>query len=92
MNRIPRAVYTKEHRDEAVKLVLTEGVGVSEASRQLSIPVKTLANRGRAAKAGKLKDVGRHRKPLTEVEAQLARVKRELAEVRQFAYQIKINL
>lgn len=30
MNRIPRSVYTKELRDEAVKLALTEGVGVSE--------------------------------------------------------------
>ncbi|MBR8008807.1 transposase, partial [Burkholderia vietnamiensis] len=65
MNRIPRAVYTKELRDEAVKLALTEGVGVSEASRRLSIPIKTLANWVRAAKAGKLKDVGRHQRPLT---------------------------
>ncbi|WP_280901946.1 transposase [Burkholderia latens] len=54
MNRIPRAVYTKELRDEAVKLALAEGVGVSEASRRLSIPIKTLANWVRAAKAGKL--------------------------------------
>ncbi|MBF3524130.1 IS3 family transposase [Burkholderia pseudomallei] len=82
MNRIPRAVYTKELRDEAVKLAVTEGVGVSEASRRLSIPLKTLANWVRAAKTGKLKDVGRHQKPLTEVEAELARVKRELAEVK----------
>lgn len=44
MNRIPRAVYTKELHDEAVKLALTEGVGVWEASRRLSIPIKTLAN------------------------------------------------
>ncbi|MBR8004905.1 transposase, partial [Burkholderia vietnamiensis] len=65
MNRIPRAVYTKELRDEAVKLALAEGVGVSEASRRLSIPIKTLANWVRAAKAGKLKDVGRHQRPLT---------------------------
>ncbi|WP_260433653.1 hypothetical protein [Burkholderia cenocepacia] len=34
MNRIPRAVYTKELRDEAVKLALTEGVGVSEVLSQ----------------------------------------------------------
>jgi len=67
-NRIPRAVYTKELRDEAVKLALTEGVGISEASRRLSIPIKTLANWVRAAKAGKLKDVGQHQKPLTEME------------------------
>lgn len=67
MNRIPRAVYTKELRDAAVKPALTEGIGVSEVSRRLSIPVKTLANQVRPAKAGKLKDVGRHQKPLTEM-------------------------
>ncbi|AJY27052.1 transposase family protein (plasmid) [Burkholderia thailandensis 34] len=82
MNRIPRAVYTKELRDEAVKLALAEGVGISEASRRLSIPIETLANWVRAAKAGKLKDVGRPQKPLTEVEAELAQVKCELAEVK----------
>ncbi|KVU28974.1 transposase [Burkholderia ubonensis] len=82
MNRIPRAVYTKELRDEAVELALTEGVGVSEAPRRLSIPIKTLANWVRAAKVGKLNDVGRHQKPLTEVGVELARVKRELLEVK----------
>ncbi|KVT51500.1 hypothetical protein WK53_08665 [Burkholderia ubonensis] len=60
-----------ELRDEAVKLALTEGVWISEASRRLSIPIKTLANCVRAAQAGKLKDVDRHQKPLTEMEAEL---------------------
>lgn len=41
-----------------------------------------LANGVRAAKAGKLKDVGRHPKPLTEMEVERAQVKRELAEVK----------
>ncbi|RQU98672.1 IS3 family transposase, partial [Burkholderia cenocepacia] len=82
MNRIPRAMYAKELCDEAVKLALTEGVGVSEAPQLLSIPMKTLANWVRAARASKLKDVGRHQKPLTEMEAELAQVKRELAEVK----------
>jgi transposase len=82
MNRIPRAVYTKELCDKAVKLALTEGVGVSEASRRLSIPIKMLANWVRAVRAGKLKDVGRYQKPLTEMEAELAQVKRELAEIK----------
>jgi transposase len=82
MNRIPKAVYTKEFRDEAVKLAMTEGVGISEAARRLSISIKTLANWVRAAKAGKLESVGQHQKPLTEMEAELGRVKRELAEVK----------
>jgi transposase len=82
MNRIPKAVYTKEFREEAVKLAQTEGVGVSEAARRLSIPMKSLANWVRAAKAGKLKTVGQGQKPLTDLEMELNRVKRELAEVK----------
>ncbi|SEK15258.1 transposase [Paraburkholderia tropica] len=82
MKRIPKAVYTKEFREEAVKLAMTDGVGVSEAARRLSISMKTLANWVRAAKAGRLENVGQHQKPLTEIEAELARVKRELAEVK----------
>jgi hypothetical protein len=46
MNRIPKAGYTKEFRDEAVKLAMTDGVGVSEAARRLSISMKTVANPG----------------------------------------------
>jgi transposase len=61
MNRIPKVVYTKEFREEAVKLAMTEGVGVSEAARRLSISMKTVANWARAAKAGKLEHVGRHK-------------------------------
>ena len=80
MNRVPRARYTKEFREEAVKLA--EAVGGSEASRRLSSPLKSLANWQRAAKAGKLEEVGRQQKPQTELEAELQRTKRELAEVK----------
>ena len=66
MSRTPKAVYTKEFREEAVKLAMTEGVGVSEAARRLSISMKTVANWVRAAKGGKLERVGQHQKPLTE--------------------------
>ncbi len=31
MNRIPKAVYTSEFREQAVKLALSEGVGISES-------------------------------------------------------------
>jgi|SRR3954447_21224388 transposase len=82
MNRIPKAVYTKEFRDEAVKLAMTDGVSVSEAARRLSISMKTLANWVRAAKDGKLEKVGQTQKPQTEIEAELGRVRRELAEVK----------
>src|SRR5471030_2721750 len=82
MKRIPKAVYTKEFREEAVKLAMTVGVGVSEAARRVSISMKTLANWVRAAKDGKLENVGQTQKPLIEIEAELVRLKRELAEVK----------
>jgi len=61
---------------------MTEGICVSEAERRLSISMKTLANRIRAARAGKLKRVGQYQEPPTEVEVELGRVKPDLAEVK----------
>ncbi|SAL83688.1 transposase IS3/IS911 family protein [Caballeronia terrestris] len=43
---------------------------------------RSLANWVRAAKAGRLGKVGQQQKPLTELEMELNRVKRELAEVK----------
>lgn len=72
--RIPSAVYASEFRERAVKLALTESVGVSEGARRLSAPLTTLANWVRSAKAGKLHEIGKEQKPLTEMKAELARV------------------
>jgi len=41
-----------------------------------------LSNWIKANKAGKLKEIGKNYKPLTELEMELARVKKELAETR----------
>lgn len=82
MERIPNGKYTKEFRVEAVKLVTEEGLSVPEAGRRLSLPPSTLNTWVKAYKAGKLGDVGKNQKPLSEVELELARTKRELAEVR----------
>jgi len=79
---IPRGRYTKELRLEAVKLVMEEGLSWGEAARRLSLPTSTLANWVKAAKAGKLGDVGKKYRPLTEVEMELARTKKELATVK----------
>jgi len=57
-------------------------MSAGEFSARLSLPKSTVDNWGRAAKAGKLGEIGRNRKPLTEVEVELARVKRELAVTR----------
>ena len=82
MRRIPQGRYTKEFRQEAVKLVTEEKLSLPEAGRRLSLPTSTLANWVKAAKAGKLGDVGKTYRPLTEVEMELARTKKELAGVK----------
>lgn len=82
MKRIPNGRYTREFREEAVKLVVEEGVSAYEASHRLNLPKSTLENWVRASKRGVLGDVGKNQRPLTEVELELAQVKRELAQVK----------
>ena len=82
MERIPRAIYTKELREEAVKLVRESGFRIPEVGRRLSVATSTIRYWVKADKEGKLKEVGKQQKPLTDIEMELARVKRELAEVR----------
>lgn len=82
MQRIPRGIYTKEFREQAVKLVLEKGLSNPEAGRRLSMSPRTLDNWVRAARKGQLGEVGKQQKPLTELELELARVKRELAEMK----------
>ena len=79
---IPQGRYTKELREEAVKLVTEGNMSLPEAARRLSLPVSTLGNWVKAFKAGKLGEVGKTKRPLTEIEMELARTKRELAEVK----------
>ena len=82
MEKIPHGRYTKEFREEAARLVLEDGLSSGEAAKRLSLPKSTLETWVRAAKGGKLGDVGRNRRPLTEIEVELAKVKRELTLVR----------
>jgi transposase-like protein len=64
---IPQGRYTKELREEVIKLVLG-GVSCAKAAKRLSFPKSTLANWVKAAKAGKLGDIGKSYRPLTEIE------------------------
>ena len=82
MERIPNNKYTKEFREEAVKLIREGVLSVTEVGRRLSLPSSTIAYWVKMNKAGKLGDVGKTHKPLTELEMELARTKRELAEVK----------
>ena len=82
MERIPMAIYTRELREEALKLVSEGGVSIPEVGRRLSISSSTIRYWVKASKEGKLQEVGRQQRPLTELEMELVRVKRELAQVK----------
>ncbi len=82
MKRIPNGTYTPELRAEAVRLVESGSLSMAAASKQLSIPKSSLFNWVQAAKEGKLAEVGKHQRTPTELEMELARVRKELAEVK----------
>lgn len=82
MERAPKAVYTPEFRAEAVALVVRDGFKASEVARRLSISKKTLDNWLARAKTGKLAEVGSNRSPVTEQEAELSRLRKELSETK----------
>jgi len=82
MQRSPNGKYSKEFREEAVKLVTTEKLSVPEAARRLTLPTSTLTNWLKANKTGRLGEIGKTYRPLTEVEIELARVKKENVELR----------
>jgi transposase len=83
LERVPRRVYTAEFRQQAVELIIRDGLGIAEASRRLSISPKTLTNRVKRAKGGhSLEADATSRRAVTEEEAELARLRRENAELR----------
>ncbi len=82
MERLPRQKYTKELREQAVRLVLEQELTTPEAARRLAMSDKTLANWVFWARHGQLAEVSETRRPVTELEAEVSRLKRELAEAR----------
>ena len=82
MKGIPQGRYTREFREEAVKLVAEDKISCREAAQRLSLAPSTLAYWVKAYKSDKLGEIGKTQKPLTEVEMELARTKKELVEVK----------
>ena len=82
MKGIPRGRYTKEFREEAVKLVTQGTLSLPEAGRRLSLAPSTIGSWVKAYRAGKLGGIGKTQRPLTEIEMELARTKKELVEVK----------
>ncbi len=44
MERIPYGIYSKELREEAVKLITEDGLSIAEVGRRLQIPPQTVSN------------------------------------------------
>ncbi len=82
MKGIPQGRYTREFRQEAVKLVTEEKLSLPEAGRRLSLAPSTVNYWVKAYKAGKLGEIGNGQRVLTDIEMELARMKKELAEVK----------
>jgi transposase len=81
MERIPRGVYTKEFKEEAVKLVTNAGLSVPEVSRRLAVGKSTLEYWVRRTKEGALSDSSRKRGVSAE-DMELARLRKENAELK----------
>jgi transposase len=82
MEKVPNGRYSKEFREEAVKMVTQGGCSAYEVSRRLGLPKSTLENWVRAQKKGVLGEIGKGQRPLTEVERELAQVKKQLAQAK----------
>ena len=77
MKGVPQGHYTREFRQEAVKLVIEQHLSWAKAARQISLPTSTLGNWVKAYREGKLGEIGKNFRPLTEVEVELARMRKE---------------
>jgi transposase-like protein len=82
MGSIPHGKYTKEFREEAVKLVIQDKLSISEAARRLNLPSQTLDHWIKKYREGKLGEIGKDYRPLTEIEMELARLRKENAELK----------
>ena len=82
MEQLPRARYSQEFREQSVKFFKESGLTQVEAAKRLSLPKGTLKNWVHADRQGELTAVGKCQKPLSELELELSRVNRELAEVK----------
>jgi transposase len=74
--------YTPELREEAVKLVLAQGLTLEDAAARIAIPKGTLANWVSAAKRGTKPSAAPGSRTVPELEEENAKLRRELAEAR----------
>ncbi|BDT57236.1 hypothetical protein MasN3_07300 [Massilia varians] len=71
--------YTPEFRTEAVKLVLEQGLSQEQAAQRIGVPKGTLANWVSAAKRSTDPAAPPGSRSVVELEAELAKLRKELA-------------
>ena len=74
-----KKTYHTALREEAVKLVLTQGLSIEQAAASVSIPKGTLANWVAAARRGPSGTTPPGSRTVAELEAENARLRKELA-------------
>ncbi len=80
MEKVPRQYYTEEFKAEAVKLVKESGLTIPEAGRRLNVPAMTLKNW--VYRSRNPEPAAETSRPVTELEAENSRLRKELAESR----------
>jgi len=81
MERAPKNKYTKEFKEEAAKMVTEGGLEIPEVGRRLSIPKSTIIHWVKSAREGTL-GAGKRQRPVTGEEMEVARLKREIVELK----------
>jgi transposase len=82
MAKLPKQSFTQEFREQAVKSVLEGKLSVPEVARRLNLSAKTLANWVHKSRSGHWDTGGDAGKPVSDLEAENSRLRRELAEAR----------
>jgi transposase len=82
IERIPKGKFTREFREEAVRMVMEDKLSVPEVGRKLQLPSSTIRNWVNASKAGRLGEIGKGQREMSSVERELYETKRELARVK----------
>lgn len=77
-----KKTYSPELREEAVKLVLAQGLSIEQAAARVSIPKGTLGNWVVAAKRGSSVAAAPGSRSVADLEAENAKLRKELAEAR----------
>jgi len=84
-----KKTYPTALREEAVKLVLTQGLSIEQAAASVSIPKGTLANWVAAARRGPSEAAPPGSRTVAELEAENARLRKELAATKMERYIVK---